>query len=253
MGPLLVGITRSGRRPPRPRGFRGQSHVRHRAPFAGIPDESRRPLDTAQIFIYCFCMYPLPQTAKELGEAMRRLRGCRGLRQLASSQSPTGIVLSKSSLARFEAGQRPSLLYADHLSKLYGGEGWLEVAIRGLWGSDWNPWSEEVPNLSHVISWPAAYSGMIWMHIRPNPHNVDKGHFIQIRWGPWNCQIEAMLSHEGVVLVTGKEKESVAVSCHVSTSCPVHLLHGVGSGPDSCSTVIDISRDWVIVERRSEV
>ena len=25
-------------------GFRGQSHVRHRAPFAGIPDESRRGL-----------------------------------------------------------------------------------------------------------------------------------------------------------------------------------------------------------------
>jgi len=24
--------------------FRGQSHVRHRAPFAGIPDESRRGL-----------------------------------------------------------------------------------------------------------------------------------------------------------------------------------------------------------------
>jgi len=53
--------------------------------------------------------------------------------------------------------------------------------------------------------------------------------------------------------VAGKEKESVAVSCHVSTSCPVHLLHGVGSGPDSCSTAIDISRDWVIVERRLEV
>ena len=31
--------------PPRPRGFRGQSHVRHRAPFAGIPDESRRTVD----------------------------------------------------------------------------------------------------------------------------------------------------------------------------------------------------------------
>ena len=26
--------------------FRGQSHVRHRAPFAGIPDESRRTVDT---------------------------------------------------------------------------------------------------------------------------------------------------------------------------------------------------------------
>ena len=32
--------------PPRPRDFRGQSHVRHRAPFAGIPDESRRAVDT---------------------------------------------------------------------------------------------------------------------------------------------------------------------------------------------------------------
>ena len=32
--------------PPRPRGFRGQSHVRRRAPFAGIPDESRRTVDT---------------------------------------------------------------------------------------------------------------------------------------------------------------------------------------------------------------
>ena len=31
--------------PPRPRDFRGQSHVRHRAPFAGIPDESRRRLE----------------------------------------------------------------------------------------------------------------------------------------------------------------------------------------------------------------
>ena len=27
--------------------FRGQSHVRHRAPFAGIPDESRRRVDNS--------------------------------------------------------------------------------------------------------------------------------------------------------------------------------------------------------------
>ena len=38
--------------PPRPRDFRGQSHVRHRAPFAGIPDESRRGLARGVIINY---------------------------------------------------------------------------------------------------------------------------------------------------------------------------------------------------------
>lgn len=197
---------------------------------------------------YSSYMYPLPKTAEELGKALRNLRGDRGLRQLAASQPSTGIVLSKSSLARFEAGQRPSLQYADHLSKLYGGDGWVEVAIRNLWISDWDPWSEEMPSVDHVISWPASYSGMVWILIYPNPYNVNISHLIQIRWGPWRCRVEAPLSNKGILLTTGKSQELVAVSCHINTSHPTHLLHGVNATLDSDTPVLDISQNWEFLE-----
>lgn len=162
---------------------------------------------------------------------------------MEKAQAGSRVILSKSSLARYEAGQLPPLRYATHLSELYGGAGWLEVAVRGLWMSDWNPWATEDPAKVHLFAWPAAYAGLVWIYLRPGPHNVAAPHNFRLHWGPWRCEQHLILPEEGVVLITGKHKdEGAPVSCMTSSDHSFHLLHGVGGGGPKSS--IDISRLW---------
>lgn len=189
-------------------------------------------------------MEPLPRTPQELGVALRRLRGSLGYRALAARQAPFGIVVSKTSLARYEAGQRPPLGLAEHLSELYGGQGWVEIAIRGLWVSDWNPWATESSDHVHVVSWPAAYSGVVWVFVRPNPLAVSREHRIHLQWGHWDCELDIVLPAHGAVFTTGKSVDAMeSVGCMVTADRPIYLLHGAGTNnlPADC---LDISRMW---------
>ncbi|WP_420820443.1 helix-turn-helix domain-containing protein [Schaalia canis] len=173
--------------------------------------------------------------------AMRRLRGARGLRELAGSEACRTVGLSKSSLSRYERGLRPPLRYAQLISDLYGGDGWLELAIRSLWMSDWDPWASEFPESAHVLTWPASYSGRVWIHIRPNPNAVNESHSLRIDWGPWSISINKVIPEAGILLSTGKGKDvEVPVPCLIEASFPIYVLHGIGFPNDAA----DISREW---------
>lgn len=186
-------------------------------------------------------MDPLPENSIELGMAMRRLRGSRGLREIAGSELCRKVGISKSSLSRYERGLRPPLRHAKLISDLYGGDGWLEVAIHSLWISKWNPWSSDYPQTSHVIVWPASYVGRVWIHVRPNPSAVNHEHTLMICWGPWQVSFRKVIPEEGVFLSTGKGVDSkVSVPCMIESEVPIHVLHGVGS----MHAAIDISHDW---------
>lgn len=188
-------------------------------------------------------MESLPQTAQELGIALRKLRGDRGLRKLESSQNEKDLVLSKSTLARYESGQRPPLQYAEHLSHIYGGDGWVELAVRRLWMSDWDPWSTDNPATTYSIAWPAQYAGPVWIYIRPTPHHVDESHRIILQWGPWQCEQNIVLSRKGATLTTGKHQDdSSPITCTVTANYSIHLLHGAGEG--SKQRTIDIRSLW---------
>ena len=192
----------------------------------------------------------LPATPTELGRVLRTLHGRTSLRQLEASQpgGPEKLVLSKSTLARFESGDVvPALAYADHLDDLYGGGGWIGMSVRALWRSSWEPWSPTVtspPRRAHVGSWPATYRGPVWICVRPAAKNRGIYHHLTLDWGPWTCTVESVFDDEGVTLRTGKaaDPDGVPVSLHLLSDHPVFTLYGAGESEGE--DVLDIRSWW---------
>jgi hypothetical protein len=196
-----------------------------------------------------------PTTPEEFGRGLRELRTM-GLRSFAARQDPSGkLVISKSQLDRYEKGQLPPLKYAKHLDELYLGRGWVEMTLHSLWRSTWDPWLAEhgVAKPFHFGRWPASYSGLVWIKIKPLPDNVDSLHHIEIWWGPWECDVRHSLPPEGVVLVTGKAetKGRPSVVCNVSCDKDVFVLFGLGWDLTD-EVVVDIRRRWRLLRHEQD-
>ena len=192
-------------------------------------------------------MKPFPSTPKELGKIMRELRSSRSLRDLESESHKTKSPFSKSTLSRYEKGELPIRTdpkTALFLDKLYGGNGWLELAILHLWHKEWNPWVTEYPVKTHAFEWPAPYSGLVWVHTRPNQRAVGELYSLILEWGPWIYRGEIILPEKGIYLTTGKAADdNGAITCMVTADLPVYVCHGAGEIENEIHT-IDISRRW---------
>lgn len=190
----------------------------------------------------------IPSTVEEFGAGLRRLRQA-SVRELEARQRRVGgLVLSKSSLQRYQDGrQLPKLEHADHLDDLYGAEGWVSTAIRSLHGAVWDPWAKEhgAASLHHAVTWPAWHHGLVWISLKPLPRNIGADHVITLTWGPWNAVVALALSAEGQTLVTGKseDKSGHSVTLNLDSALPVFALHGAGTAP-SPGNVVDIRRRW---------
>lgn len=187
-----------------------------------------------------------PTNASEFGASLRALRGV-GLGTLASEQSGN-LVLSKSQLHRYESGQLlPPLKHAEHLDRLYRANGWVAMTLRTLWRPRWDPWAqgEERCIRLHAVSWPAPYSGPVWIKIKPAASWADQTHQVVLEWGPWLQDVTLHLPVGGVVLMTGKsaDLDGVSRTCNVTTSPPTFLLHGAGDDLSE-EVVRDIRRGW---------
>lgn len=193
-----------------------------------------------------------PTTAAEFGQGLRALRSV-GLGRLARRQVGSedyDLVLSKSSLARYESGQvLPALEYAEHLDRLYEADGWVMMTLRSLWRPKWDPWHLDhgVSSRFHAGNWPAPYGGPVWIAVKPRPENVGLFHAIRLEWGPWERRHQCLLAEEGVVLMTGKAPDSDGVSrtCNVTTDRPVFVLFGAHEASGGADPV-DVRRGWVI-------
>lgn len=198
------------------------------------------------------------EDAHELAFALRKFRGRVGLRtyeetqerwvKAASQAGPTLPVISRSQLSRYEHANIPPLKHADHLDRLYGGGGWVAMSIRSLWRSRWDPWSgdsEEWAGKNHFGRWPASYSGMVWIKIKPKPTEVDTTVEVDLEWGPWGRTISIALPKEGVTLVTGKAKDTDGISrtCNVRADRAVFALFGAGEDLGN-ENVLDIRQGW---------
>jgi transcriptional regulator with XRE-family HTH domain len=194
-----------------------------------------------------------PRSRVELGQALRALRTV-GLRGLEEIQERTGaqVVLSRAQLSRYERGEcLPPLQYAEHLDGLYDGRGWVEIAIRSLWRSKWDPWSKEHGSAGRfsVIAWPAEYAGIVWIKLKPEPESAGNQFAVKIDWGPWVREVCCRIDEHGIVLMTGKAADvnRVAVSMNIAADKPLYTLNGVGGNlPDD--EVIDIQRGWAQIE-----
>lgn len=195
----------------------------------------------------------LPSDAAELGEGLRKLRTL-GLKKLADSQvRGPGLPppLSKSTLHRYEQGKLlPPLEHAKRLDQLYSGDGWVEVSLRSLWRSSWDPWASPDGGTSmfHSVEWPARYSGVVWMKLKPTKTDVDQLHRFHLAWGAWIRDVELRLPAAGVLLLTGKaiDYDDVARTCNVTANRRVYLLHGAGDQLHG-ETIIDIRQGWQLM------
>lgn len=190
----------------------------------------------------------IPSTVQEFGAVLKRLSPA-SVRELEARQHRAGgLVLSKSSLQRYQDGsQLPKLEHADHLDDLYGAHGWVSTAIRSLHGAAWDPWAKEhgVASLHHAFTWPAWHHGLVWISLKPLPRNVSADHVITLTWGPWDAVVALTLPAEGQILVTGKseDKSGHSVTLNLDSGPPVFALHGAGPAP-SPGDVVDIRRRW---------
>lgn len=206
--------------------------------------------------------YPLtggiPRTAIELGDGMRALRTrglraieqdqIRGLGKIGSQGHVYAVVLSKSTLSRYELGNLPPLELAEHLDQLYGADGWIELGLRTLWRSRWRPWSgtSALPECQHFIAWAASYAGPVWIKIVPASPNVGQEHRLALRWGPWRHDVWARLDKNGVTLTTGKARDAggIAVTFSIASDKKVHVLHGAGQDLHG-EEELDIREGWL--------
>jgi hypothetical protein len=194
----------------------------------------------------------IPETSVQFGAQLKALRGRRSLRRLETDQGAKDlytIVLSKSQLARYEAGTVvPPLEHAAHLDRLYEGKGWVEVALRSLWRSPWDPWSFATtgPRRVHAVLWPAKLTGVVWLKIKASAENVGLSHRFELEWGPWHCGLEVVVPEEGSLIFTGKAEDDDGIPRTLNLTCDkrVFLLHGAGDGFDDESVVVDVRRDW---------
>lgn len=179
-----------------------------------------------------------PSDPGELGARMRALRGRTSLNLLARDSE---YRLSKSTLSRYENGQLPRLEHAALLSKLYGGNGWLELAIKNLWRGNWDPWAEEFPEMKHAVSWSGEYSGEVWIKVMPQHYRVGVLTTICLAWGPWRYSHEQKLGADGITFQTSKSKDlHDPVDLRITTSEQVFVLNGTGDVDDA----IDIHDHW---------
>lgn len=194
--------------------------------------------------------------ARELGEWMRRIRGDRGLRELAaeSEKIVPGSHVSKSTLHRYESGVAlPPLQHAASLDALYGAGGWIELSMSALWKPSWNPWRGGWPERCHSHRWPAEYSGAVWIELRPSRDSVDVNHDVELRWGPWRRRFTACLPESGLTIWTGKapDIDGIARTLDLTLSQPAFALFGAGTTVLD-HRAIDLRDGWELRDHNTE-
>lgn len=210
----------------------------------------------------------IPKTPEEFGQGLKTWRYPNGprrrkqLHDLAYDQAlaPHDAYLSKETLQRYEAGQElPPLVMARHLDHLYGGRGWIELAVRSLAATDWRPGENDFSPASrgHNGIWPADCDDPVWVYLKPRFRNVGqaKDIYLYAQWGAYTRPILIRdATSAGIVLVTGKGRDDVkdgddngpAKPFHLTSNHPVFVLFGAGE-PPAGSNCHNIREGWKIV------
>jgi hypothetical protein len=184
----------------------------------------------------------------EFGVALTALRSPLSLRALEKRQElELEVVLGRSTLSRYEAGQLPPLKYADHLDHLYDGNGWVSLNLRNLWLQRWDPWvvEQSAPRALHALSWPAPYAGRVWMKLVPEASSVGDLHSVTLTWGPWCRRVVERIGAGGLVLTTIKAEDADGHPVTATLECDRRVFALWGGADVVPEGAVDISRGWV--------
>jgi len=137
--------------------------------------------------------------------------------------------------ARFDdteiPGLRPTIAYID-LRRTTSAE-LAELIVRKL---------NTGPCGLHFHTWPAEYSGKVWIQILPTAKTAGKNHEIKLRWGPWRRNIVESVREEGLTLTTSKAAEDSPASLQLQVMPTARVLFG--SGDALSGEVLDIEVGW---------
>lgn len=189
----------------------------------------------------------IPRNAAEFAAGLRALR-VGSLRHLEKIQKAAGEPdpIPRSTLSRYENGDSlPPLEYHARLDALYGGTGWVSLAVRSLRRGGWDPWADDdgFRARSHAGLWPAEYQGDVWVKVKPASMVETLPHRFSLSWGPHRCEVSCLLGRDGVLFVTGKGRDEVAVPLNLTCDREVFVLFGAGDRVEG-DEVIDIRHDW---------
>jgi formylglycine-generating enzyme required for sulfatase activity len=98
------------------------------------------------------------------------------------------------------------------------------------------------PHGLHIHTWPAAYSGKVWIRILPTGETAGKNHDIKLRWGPWRMDINEPVGDSGLALSTSKGADDSSTPCQVQVIPAARVLFGVGDALNG--DVLDIGAGW---------
>ena len=98
----------------------------------------------------------------------------------------------------------------------------------GAWNEYWRP------KTCHVVAWPAAFEGCVWLHLLPGTTcGSEVGirttpHDFEINWGPWVWRATLDLDANGVVLKTGKAPDAWgSAPCEIRCNLPFRVTAGI--------------------------
>lgn len=178
----------------------------------------------------------------KFGQQLRELRGARSLRDV--ERAVAGV--SRSELQRVERGVKvPAVEFLERLGDYYGvGAALVEERDQHLAGQ-WHPSRTQSHRYAHrlVHSFPAAYSGEVWVKVTPSPTGRDQDHNLTLKWGPWERTLDIpVLGPDGAVLVFAKGDDGLSVPVRAEVNPVATLVFGVGSPPSGPMT--DINPGW---------
>lgn len=173
------------------------------------------------------------------------------------------MPFSHSTIDRLEQGRvagRQDIV--RHLDQLYGADEYFVDVYGRLMHPRWHSRQEKPIALddryarsSWQHTYPASHQGDVWVLVRATRDGHAQAHHVVLNWGPWQQQLDFQrITEPGLVLVTGKSKDIVAVPLRVTVIPPAHLLFGTDD--ESSVDLSDarlIHRGWREVEHLDPV
>lgn len=98
------------------------------------------------------------------------------------------------------------------------------------------------PRGLHFHTWPAEYSGKVWIQMIPTAKTVGENHEIELRWGPWRRYVNEPVGEDGLILMTSKAAEVSPAPLQLQVIPAARALFGAGQAPSG--EKLDIEVGW---------
>jgi hypothetical protein len=157
-------------------------------------------------------------------------------------------------------GNRVKVTQSNWDQPLHVTEGWFTIVDNGS-GVKWDGWTSTYPLRGFVYSpdgsssggspsakqwtytYPADYTGTVWIQVAPSPENRNMTHLLVTRWGPWMKWVYLAFngSQSATLVFTKRYNDGVPLTVTVDPGCSVSFGLGRPGG-----SVLDYDDGWYL-------